>query len=131
MKLALAAVLMLGTACDKPLPSRPDEATFRAADPMEKCKLTEPRANRCNDDLMIEEVRTLTGSDKDMAELANTLEEGVKLDKPSSAEDRHVMHKTRCLGNVDTSYADGIFECWDIADCKKFAQCVMKTPARP
>jgi hypothetical protein len=123
---ALVALLFVLVACDKPPPARPDEATFRAAAPMEKCKLTAPRAIRCSDDLMVEELRTLTNGDKGMEEFANVVEEDVKLDKPTSDEDRHAMHKTRCLGNVGTTYADGIFECWAVEDCKQFAQCVMK-----
>ena len=129
MKLAL--ILVLAAACGSPMPTRPDEATFRAADPMQKCKLTEPRASRCNDDLMIEELRTMTAGDKSMDGFTDAVEEDVKLDKPTSTKDRHEMHKVRCLGNVGTSYQDGIFDCWAIEDCKKFAQCVMKTPARP
>jgi hypothetical protein len=126
---ALITALVALVACDKPPPARPDEATFRAASPMEKCRLTEPRAVRCSDDLMVAELRSMTQGDKGMEDFANVVEEDVKLDKPTS-EDRHVMHKTSCLGSVGTSYQDAVFECWAVEGCKKFAECVMAKPAR-
>jgi hypothetical protein len=125
MKLFVTILFVL-VACDKPPPTRPDEAKFRAANPMEKCRLTEPRAVRCTDDLMVEDIRSLSQGDKGMEELANVVEDDVKLDKPASDEERHALHKTRCLGSVGTTYADGVFECWAVEDCKQFAACVMK-----
>lgn len=127
MRLVLGLLVAL-TACDR-FPSRPDEAKFRAADSMEKCKLTAPRAIRCSDELMIEELRSLGGPDDGAA--ANALAEQVEKDsKPLTQEQRHSMHKTSCAGSLDDGYVNGVFDCWAIADCKKFAECVMKQPAK-
>jgi hypothetical protein len=127
VRTALALLLSLA-ACDK-FPTRPDEAKFRAADPMEKCKLTEPRAIRCTDELLAAELRSLGGPDDGGA--ANALAEQVEKDsKPLTKEMRHSMHKTACIGSLDDGYTNGVFDCWSISDCKRFAECVHKPSAK-
>jgi hypothetical protein len=125
MTRALAVVLLL-CACDK-MPARPSEASFRAASPTEKCRLTAPRAMRCTDELMVAELRSLAGGDD--GGLADAVAEDLEKDpKPTTKKDRRVMHEHMCLGGP--TYADAVFDCWSEASCKAFAQCVMK-PAAP
>jgi hypothetical protein len=124
---ALAVVLLLG-ACGDKLPARPNEASFRAAGPTEKCKLTAPRAMRCADELMVAELRSLAGGDD--GGLADAVAEDLKKDpKPTTKKDRRVMHEHMCLGGP--SYADAVFACWSEASCNAFAQCVMNPAAPP
>jgi hypothetical protein len=125
VRLVIALVLLV--ACDK-VPTRPDEAKFRAADSMEKCKLTEPRAIRCSDELLAAELRSLGGPDD--GDATNAIAEQVEKDpKPLSDKQRHAMHETSCLGSLNDEYVNGVFDCWAIADCKAFATCVMKAPS--
>jgi len=109
------------------MPVRPDEATFRAADSTQKCKLTAPRAMRCSSELMIADLRAT--SDRDDGGLVDAIEDDLaKHPKPLSDNDPRAMHENQCRGSLDDGYTKGVFECWTVADCKKFAECVMKTP---
>jgi hypothetical protein len=128
--LALLAALNLG-ACDK-LPERPAEATYKAADDYERCRLTAARAILCSDEIMVAQLRAIPGLDGSdgMAELVETdlADDKPKLPKQDRKE-RIELHKTTCQG--DGNYADAVFACWSIEDCKKFATCVAKAPTAP
>ena len=127
MKLALALLFALA-ACDKP-PTRPDEAKFRAADPTEKCNLMAPRAVRCADELLVAQLRSMGGPDG--ADISGAVAEDLeKNPKQLSDEDRRAMHVNMCLGSLNDGYVNAVFDCWSVAGCKQFADCVMK-PAPP
>jgi hypothetical protein len=123
---ALAAVAL--AACDK-LPDRPDEAKYRAADDMEKCRLTAARAILCTDELMVAEIRAmpgLEGSDGFADEMRNKLASEPKRMPKQERREAITLHKTRCRGDRKTDYQDAVFSCWAIEDCTRFAECVMK-----
>lgn len=132
--ISLLALLTLiaGAACDS-LPDRPDEATYKAADEWERCRLTASRAIMCTDELM---VANLNGLDPGFTGL---IEDDLAKDRTPPSKERRQnidIHKTSCQGDIGTGYVDGIFACWSIKDCKKFATCVAekssaaKPPAR-
>ena len=128
LAVALLAIVALG-ACDK-LPARPDEAKFKAMDAWEKCRATASRAIMCTDELMVAEVRSIAafdGSDDFTAELEKQMANDPKLPKQERKANIDI-HKTTCRGDRETGYVDGIFRCWAIEDCKKFAACVYEKP---
>ena len=131
MKWLLAAALALA-ACDK-LPERPDETKFKAMDDFDKCRATASRAILCTDELMVASVSAIAGEgiddfSKDLAEkLASEPSKGAKADRKANIQ----IHKTTCAGDIGSGYVDGIFRCWAIEDCKKFAACVYERPTVP
>ena len=127
MTRALAVVLLLAACSDK-MPGRPDEASFRAAAPSEKCRLTEPRATRCSDELLVADLRSLAGSDD--GGLADAVAEDLHKDsRPTTAKARRAMHQNMCLAGG--GYAEAVFACWSETSCKAFAACVMKSASSP
>ena len=124
--LTLLALLALG-ACDK-LPERPAEATYRAADDFEQCRLTAARAILCTNEIMVATLARLGES-----ELAGVVAEDLAKDKKSPKQDRKeniAMHKTSCV--AEPGYTDAVFSCWSIEPCKKFADCVVeKSSVKP
>ena len=124
MRNALFAVLVLA-ACDK-LPERPAEKEFEALGAGGKCKATAPRAMRCSDELMVAQLRALTMEGG--GELADVVEKDLKDNAPllekNPQKDREAMHKLNCVEGP--RYAEAVYKCWPIEDCKAFADCVMK-----
>lgn len=136
MKRALVAVatlvapvaLVVVAACDsdKP-PPRPEEARFRAMSDGEKCRATVDRAIQCTDEIMVAQIRSLPGMDGD---LAGAMESDLAADKRLPKQDRKQniqIHKTSCI--AEPGYADAVFACWPITDCKQFATCVVEKSA--
>jgi len=124
MRHAWLAVLVLAS-CDK-LPARPAEKEFEALGPGGKCKATAPRAMRCSDELMVAQIRALAMEGG--GEMADVIEKDLKDSAPllekNPQKDREAMHKLNCVGGP--SYAEAVYKCWSIEDCKTFADCVMK-----
>jgi len=133
VKLVVIAVLAL-VACDK-LPKRPDETKFKAMDAWERCRATASRAIMCTNELMVAEMRSAISGDNSLDgftdDVAKQLEtepgKSPKAERKANLE----IHKTTCRGDRETGYVDGIFRCWAIEDCKKFAACVYERPAAP
>ena len=122
-RLSLAIALAL-FGCSDDRPSRPDEAKFRAAEPGEQCRMTAARAIQCTDAIIVSDVQAIG-----IPELAEEVEKDLAKDAPAtpSKKDKDQranieVHKHSCLANK--RYAVGVFECWAIEDCKKFAACV-------
>jgi hypothetical protein len=128
MRLSLLALFVLAACDDKP--TRPDETKFRAMSADDKCRATASRAIMCTDEIMVAELRSITPDDPALAE---EIEKQVADDKPippkKERKQNIAMHKTSCAG--DPGYADAVFACWAIDDCKKFATCVMDKSTRP
>ena len=128
---ASLAVLALSLAgCDK-LPDRPDEAKFRAMNDHEKCRTTASRAIMCTDELMVAQVRTLLIDGA--GDMADAVERDMTKDKPllpkAERKQNIDVHRATCAAEI--GYAEGVFACWAIEDCKKFATCVVEKSARP
>jgi hypothetical protein len=126
-RLSLIALLAFAACDDKP--SRPDEAKFRAMSDDDKCRATASRAIMCTDALIVADVRSMTQLDG--SGLGDAMEEAMADDKPilpkSERKQNIQIHKTSCI--ADESYADAVFACWSIDDCKKFATCVVEKSA--
>jgi hypothetical protein len=120
---ALLALLLAFAACDK-LPERPEEAKFRAADDGEKCRLTAARAILCTNELIVADLKAI--GDPSLGEMTAEVQKNLDsepLRSPAKERKENIaLHKSECGANE--KYADAVFECWAIEDCKKFADCV-------
>jgi hypothetical protein len=123
--LVLAALAGLA-ACGDKRPKRPDDATFRAMNEREKCRVTTPRAITCADEIIIEQLRTMPGLDN-ADEIAADAEKQNAKQKPLTPKQRIQVHEDSCAGIPH--YADAVLACWDVEGCKPFADCVMRASA--
>jgi hypothetical protein len=125
--LPVALIMMLAAACSEKLPSRPDETKFRAMTEDDKCRATASRAIMCTNEIIVEEARSMAGSDSELLDqLSNDIADTPH--PPKEERRRNILvHKTACAG--DRKYADAVFSCWTVEDCKKFAACVIAQPA--
>jgi hypothetical protein len=125
---AIIAVAIALAACGDKLPSRPDEAKFRAASEGERCRLTASRAIMCTDELIVAQLRSIEGVD---GELAGVVEDDIakttRLPKQTRKENI-ALHKTTCA--ADPGYPGAVFACWSQTDCKQFATCVVQKSVR-
>lgn len=131
LQLMRIALLTFTVAACSAKPTRPDEAKFRAMTADEKCRATASRAILCTNELIVAQVRSIPGLDGG-DELTSAIEEHMD-DKPrlpkQERKDNIIIHKTSCVG--DPHYADAVFACWSVDDCKKFASCVIANTAPP
>ncbi len=125
--LVLAPVVLVLAACSDKPPARPDETTFHAMNDDEKCRATAGRAIMCMDEILVAQVRAMPGIDGD---LAGAMESDLAADKRPPKQDRKEniqLHKTSCI--AEPGYADAVFACWSMNDCKQFATCVVEKSA--
>lgn len=120
----LLALLLVATACsDKP--AAPDPKEFAALDGERKCEATLPRAKKCVDEMMAQELESLLdpgagGGDKEVATaVAKEMRE-----VQSFSDEAERLHQIHCTAS--DGYADAVVACWAEPDCKAFATCVMK-----
>jgi hypothetical protein len=124
-RLPLLLALLLACGGDAP-PSKPSPEAFEAATAIERCELTEPRAARCADELVVEGMRDLLGDDP----LVDQTAAEIRASKPSRRQRRDI-HATSC--HADPIYAAAVLACWDERDCTAFARCVVsrRAPSPP
>jgi len=108
-------------ACNK-LPEPPSAADFAAMTDEQKCEATAPRATRCTDELLVAELRDISGDDAFAAEIGRDYATGPRPD----ADEAHTIHQLACRGDRDGAYQKAVFACWDVTDCSAFARCVYK-----
>ena len=116
--------IALLAACDK-LPDPPSASEFAAMTHQQKCEATAPRATRCTDELMVGELRELTGDREAAEEIGRDYAAGPS---PNARQAREI-HDISCASDRDGSYLKAIVECWNVSDCTAFADCVYKARA--
>jgi hypothetical protein len=117
-------LVFLLAGCSEKLPSRPDETKFRAMSDDDKCRATASRAILCTDELMVAQLRTISGLDN-ADEFADVVGEDLAKEQRLPKQERKEnikLHKVNCA--ADEEYADGVFSCWSRKECKAFAECV-------
>ena len=121
--LCVALIAMLSAACSEKLPSRPDETKFRAMTEDDKCRATASRAIICTNEIIVAQLRSIPGLESDLADQVDK-DIGDKPRPPKEERRQNIaVHKTSCV--ADRKYADAVFSCWSVEDCKKFAACVI------
>ncbi|MEO7094557.1 MAG: hypothetical protein ABI175_14975, partial [Polyangiales bacterium] len=97
-----------------------------------KCEAALPRARRCVDELMAQQLESLMDPGASEADKKATAELTKELrGEKSFSDEAEGLHRTNCAASE--TYADSVVACWPQVDCKAFAACVLAkdAPARP
>ncbi len=118
----LLALLLVATACgDKPAP---DPKQFAALDEEARCAAALPRAKRCIDELVAQQIEDLIATDsKADKEATEALTKDLRQEK-SFSDEAEAIHRTNCAAS--STYPDSVVACWAETNCKAFSACVVK-----
>ncbi len=119
-------MLLLVTACsDKP--SAPDPKQFAALGEEAKCAATLPRAKRCIDELMAQQIERLMQPASEADKQATQQLAKEMRQETSASDEAEKVHETNCAASEH--YADAVVACWAEPDCRAFAACVIEKDA--